>query len=52
MTVIHHRNSDVCLEAEVSPRGSKSAALPRLDVLMPRLGLNVVTSKLRYDISS
>ena len=35
--------SDVCLEAEASPRGSLEAEnllpRPRLDVLMPRLGL-------------
>jgi len=33
--------SDVCLEAEVSPRGSLEAAkvMHRLDVLIPRLGL-------------
>jgi len=39
-----HDVNDVCLEIEASPRGSKSAS--------PRscLGLNVMTSKLRYDI--
>ena len=42
--------SDVCLEAEVSSRGSLEAAKvlsrPRLDVLMPRssLGLVVIAS--------
>jgi len=37
--------SDVCLEAEASPRGSLVSAkvLPRLDVLMPRLGLASVS---------
>jgi len=53
--------SDICLEAEASPRGSKSAASatkvqprPRLNVLMPRLGLNVMASVsflLTYTIS-
>jgi len=47
--------SDVCLEEEASPRFSLEAAKvlprPRLDVLMPRLGLHVMTSKLRYDIN-
>jgi len=44
----------VCLEAEALPRGSLDAAKvllrSRLHILMPRLGLNVMTSKLRYDI--
>ena len=44
------RLSDVCLEAEASPRGSLEAAKvlprPRLDVLMPRLGLASVSSLL------
>jgi len=39
----NNNNSDVCLEAEASPRGSLEAenllSRPRLDVLMPRLGL-------------
>jgi len=39
--------SDVCLEAEASPQGSKCLGLV---VLIPRLGLNIMTSKLRYDI--
>jgi len=47
-------DSDVCLEAEASPRGSESAASasPRRFDASPRscLGLNVMTSKLRYDI--
>jgi len=44
--------SDVCLETEASPRGSKSAisASPRRFDASPRLGLNSMTSKLRYDI--
>jgi len=42
----------ICLEAKASPQGSKrsASASPRLDVLMPCLGLNVMISKLRYDI--
>jgi len=49
------RTSDVYLEAEASPRGSKSAASALL-VLMPRLGLADMASvssvfTLRYDYS-
>jgi len=40
--------SDVCLEAEASPRGSLEPAKvlprPRLKILMPRLGLDVMAS--------
>jgi len=60
ITRLPDRISDVCLEAEVLPRGSKVLPLPRLDVLMPRLGLDVMASvssrlealepELRYDI--